>query len=115
MAQPTRAPPSQRSHIQKMIILGGLGMLTGWLSHICCSFLFSSLCSQAPPLPVLPLCTKHFGFKVLKLCELDYWNGTVLNVAHGMIPVAWNSCKYVVILAVITLTATIQVCLDGPK
>jgi hypothetical protein len=23
----------------------------------------------------------------LKLCELNYWNGTVLNVAHGMIPV----------------------------
>jgi hypothetical protein len=22
-----------------------------------------------------------------KLCELNYWNGTVLNVAHGMIPV----------------------------
>jgi hypothetical protein len=21
------------------------------------------------------------------VCELDYWNGTVLNVAHGMIPV----------------------------
>jgi hypothetical protein len=23
----------------------------------------------------------------LNLCELDYWNGTVLNVAHGMTPV----------------------------
>jgi hypothetical protein len=21
------------------------------------------------------------------LCELDCWNGTILNVAHGMIPV----------------------------
>jgi hypothetical protein len=20
----------------------------------------------------------------MKLCELDYWNGTVLNVAHGI-------------------------------
>jgi hypothetical protein len=23
----------------------------------------------------------------LELCELEYWHGTVLNVAHGMIPV----------------------------
>jgi hypothetical protein len=23
----------------------------------------------------------------LNLCELDYWNGTVLKVAHGMIPI----------------------------
>jgi hypothetical protein len=23
----------------------------------------------------------------LELCELDYWNGRVLNVAHGLIPV----------------------------
>jgi hypothetical protein len=58
--------------------------------------------SQAPPLPVLPLCTEALGItvrfentntlkfisgEVLKLCELDYWNGFVLNVAHGMIHV----------------------------
>jgi hypothetical protein len=26
-----------------------------------------------------------------KLCELDYWNGTVLNVARGMMPVCMES------------------------
>jgi hypothetical protein len=52
---------------------------------------------------VLPLCTEALGITVkhtsarhalrqffdsfLKLCELDYWNGTGLNVAHGMIHV----------------------------
>jgi hypothetical protein len=49
---------------------------------------------------VLPLCTEALGIscellgtpKLLvgqfsKLCELDYWNETVVNVAHDMIPV----------------------------
>jgi hypothetical protein len=31
-----------------------------------------------------------------KLCELDNWNGTVLNVAHGMIPV-WMEFMHVLL------------------
>jgi hypothetical protein len=30
---------------------------------------------------------KALSGQFLKLWELDYWNGTVLNVEHGMIPV----------------------------
>jgi hypothetical protein len=30
---------------------------------------------------------KVFNGQLLNLCELDYWDGTVLNVAHSMFPV----------------------------
>jgi hypothetical protein len=30
---------------------------------------------------------KDLSGQFLKLCDLDYWNGTLLNIAHGMISV----------------------------
>jgi hypothetical protein len=62
---------------------------------------------MAPPLPVLPLCTaalritvsyrerqclKSCNLQCLKLYELDFLHGTVLNVAHGMIAICIHAC-----------------------
>jgi hypothetical protein len=52
---------------------------------LCCHFLLKHLA-------LLRAFENTSALKVLirqisNLCELDFWNGTVLNVAHGMIPV----------------------------
>jgi hypothetical protein len=66
--------------------LGGLSKVTGEISDICCSSIFppgTSIACPATFISALKIHSEH----LLTLCELEYWNGTILNVAHDMIPV----------------------------
>jgi hypothetical protein len=117
MAQPLlqRTAPSHHSHTQVLIALGGSVMVTGWIPDICCSFHWHLLQLTLPARHLhcqavtLEWSTWHYcellrrtrALKILigkfsKLCELDYWNWTVLNVLHMAWSLsAWNSCMYI--------------------
>jgi hypothetical protein len=54
-----RHPPSHHGHIQAFITRGGLRKVMGTISDIASTEAQTFL--QAPPLPVLPLCTEALG------------------------------------------------------